>query len=160
MTPTLVLCSRNARPQTGLARRPQPNTPPALNPGQDDLGTSPRTASLVSAINKSIVMPDPEFFLEGGRLPGLAFHSTGTPDGNCHAHHLIRGRSNSTFRRTATAALHRAALAHQTSVTSAIITKMIRSIRSSLLLSLIVWPALLFGIRSAGLAPPDVACTS
>jgi hypothetical protein len=53
-------------------------------------------------------------------------------------------------RLTATAVLHRAALAHQSSVTSAIITKMIRSILSSLLLSLIVWPALPFGIRSAG----------
>ena len=67
MTPTLVLCSRNARPLTGLAQRPQPNIPHALNPGQDDLGTSPRTASLVSAINKSIVMPDPIGAIPPGR---------------------------------------------------------------------------------------------
>jgi len=71
-------------------------------------------------------------------------------DADHNAHYLIRGRLDSTFRRTATAVLHRAALAHKSSVTSAIIAKMIRSIQSSLLLSLIVWPALFFGIRSAG----------
>ena len=86
-------------------------------------------------------------------MPALPFDSTGTPDGDHNAqrsaHHLIRGRSKA-CRFTATAVLNRAALADQNSVTSAIITKMIRSILSSLLLSLIVWPALRFGIRSAG----------
>ncbi len=56
------------------------------------------------------------------------------PDADHNAHYLIRGRLDSIFRRTATAVLHRTALAHHSSVTIAIITKMIRSIQSSLLL--------------------------
>lgn len=86
-------------------------------------------------------------------MSGLPSDSTGTLDADHKAHYLIRGPPNSTFRRTATAVLHRAALAHQSSVTIAIITKMIRSMLSSLILSLIVWPALPSGIQSAGPAP-------
>jgi len=90
----------------------------------------------------------PAYEVESGRISNLAFDSTGTPDGDRHMHHLTRGRPKG-CRLTATAVFHRAALAHQMNVTSAIITKMIKSILSSLILSLIVWPALLFGIRSA-----------
>ena len=83
-------------------------------------------------------------------MSGLPFDSTGTLDADHKAHHLIRGRPNSTFRRTATAVLHRAALAHQSSVTIAIITKMIRSMLSSLLLSLIVYQPYPLGSRARG----------
>jgi hypothetical protein len=80
-------------------------------------------------------MLSPSCEVEGGGLSGLPFDSTGTLDsdhkGQQNAPYLTRGRSNSACRLAATAVLLRAALAHQPSVTIAIITNMIRSILSS-----------------------------
>ena len=80
-------------------------------------------------------MPSPACEVEGGRLSGLPFDSTGTLDsdhkGQQNALYLTRGRPNSACRRTAIAVLHCAALAQQRSVTIAITTKIIWSMLSS-----------------------------
>ena len=80
-------------------------------------------------------MPSPACEVEGGRLSGLPFDSTGTLDGDHNgqqnAPYLTRGLPNPACRRTATAVLHGATLAHQRSATIAIITKIIWSMLSS-----------------------------
>jgi hypothetical protein len=92
-----------------------------------------------------VQVPSPTCEVERGRFSGLPFDSTGTLDGDHNvqqpAPHLTRNLPTPACRRTATAFLHREALAHQSSVTSAIIAKMIRSILASFFLSLIVWLA-------------------
>lgn len=73
--------------------------------------------------------------VEGGRLSGLPFDSTGTLDGDHKgqqsAPYLTRGLRNPACRRIATAVLLGATLAHQHSATIAITTKIIWSMLSS-----------------------------
>jgi len=74
-------------------------------------------------------LPSPACGVEGGRLSGLPFDSTGTLDrdhkGQQNALYLTRGRPNSACRRTATAVLHGATLAQQRSATIASTHKII-----------------------------------
>ena len=80
-------------------------------------------------------MPSPTCEVEGGRLSGLPFDSTGTLDcdhkGQQSAPYLTRGRPTPACRRNTTAILHGATLAHQRSATIAVTTKIIWSMLSS-----------------------------